>query len=37
MTLERAIGVLVLSVAMCALSGLASSAKVQSADPADLF
>jgi len=37
MTLERAIGVLVLSVTMCGLSGLASSAKVQSADPADLF
>jgi putative ABC transport system permease protein len=37
MTLERGIGVLVLSVTMCGLSGLASSAKVQSADPADLF
>jgi len=37
MTFDRAIGVLALSVTMCALSGLASSAKVQSADPADLF
>jgi len=37
MTLSRAAGVLVLSVGMCAVSGLASLAKVHSADPADLF
>jgi putative ABC transport system permease protein len=37
MTLTRACGVLLLSVVMCGLSGLASMAKVNSADPADLF
>ena len=37
MTLARACSVLLLSVIMCALSGLASLAKVHSADPADLF
>ena len=37
MTLPRVVGVLILSVTMCAVSGLASLAKVHSADPADLF
>ncbi|HEY4309222.1 MAG TPA: FtsX-like permease family protein, partial [Pirellulales bacterium] len=37
MTLARASAVLLLSVAMCAISGMASLAKVHSADPADLF
>jgi putative ABC transport system permease protein len=37
MTLARAAAVLLLSVAMCAISGMASLAKVHSADPADLF
>jgi putative ABC transport system permease protein len=37
MTLERASAVLLLSITMCAASGLASLAKVQGADPADLF
>jgi len=37
MTLARACAVLLLSVTMCAVSGLASLAKVHSADPADLF
>ena len=37
MTWERAVGVLLLAVAMCALSGLLALRKVKSADPADLF
>ena len=37
MTFTRAAGVLVLSIAMCAISGVASLAKVHAADPADLF
>jgi putative ABC transport system permease protein len=37
MTLGRAAGVLVLSIIMCSISGMASLAKVHSADPADLF
>lgn len=37
MTLARAATVLLLSVGMCAASGLASLAKVHAADPADLF
>jgi putative ABC transport system permease protein len=37
MTWDRAVGVLLLAVAMCALSGLLALRKVKSADPADLF
>ncbi len=37
MTAGRAVMVLVLSLVMCSISGLASLAKVHSADPADLF
>ena len=37
MTTARALLVLVLSVSMCGVSGLASLAKVHRADPADLF
>ncbi len=37
MTAGRAMMVLALSLAMCSVSGLASLAKVHSADPADLF
>jgi len=37
MTAGRAVTVLALSVVMCSISGLASLAKVHSADPADLF
>ena len=34
---ELSLGVLAMSIAMCAISGLASLRKVTSADPADLF
>ena len=37
MSSARVAAVLILSIAMCAISGLASLAKVHSADPADLF
>ncbi|HWG45751.1 MAG TPA: ABC transporter permease DevC [Gemmataceae bacterium] len=37
MTWERAVGVLVLSIAMCSLSGLLALRKVKAADPAELF
>lgn len=37
LTLVRCAGVLLLSLVMCAVSGLASLAKVHSADPAELF
>jgi putative ABC transport system permease protein len=37
MTKTRAIYVLVLSLAMCSLSGLLALRKVKAADPADLF
>jgi putative ABC transport system permease protein len=37
MSVERAALVLGLSVAMCAVSGLASLGRVHGADPADLF
>jgi putative ABC transport system permease protein len=37
MTWTRAIGVLLLSMAMCSVSGLLALRKVKSADPADLF
>jgi putative ABC transport system permease protein len=37
MTWERAAGVLVLSIAMCSLSGLLALRKVKAADPAELF
>jgi putative ABC transport system permease protein len=37
MTWERAVGVLVLSLIMCALSGLLSLRKVLDADPAELY
>lgn len=37
MTWTRAIGVLLLSMAMCSLSGLLAMRKVRAADPADLF
>lgn len=37
MTLSRAIFVLVLTAAMCSISGVLALRKVQSADPADLF
>lgn len=36
-TWERAAGVLLLSIAMCSLSGLLAIHKVKAADPADLF
>jgi putative ABC transport system permease protein len=37
MTWERATGVLVLAVAMCAISGLIALRKVRSLDPAEVF
>jgi putative ABC transport system permease protein len=37
MTLDLAGTVLLLSVAMCSISGLIALRKVQAADPADLF
>jgi putative ABC transport system permease protein len=37
LTWERAAGVLLLSIAMCSLSGLLAIHKVKAADPADLF
>jgi len=37
MTWERAVGVLVLSITMCSLSGLLALRKVKAADPAELF
>lgn len=37
MTWARALGVLLLSIAMCSVSGLLALRKVKSADPADLF
>ena len=37
MTAARFLGVLVLSIAMCAVAGLIASRKVGRADPADLF
>jgi putative ABC transport system permease protein len=37
MTWGRAIGVLLLSVAMCSLSGLLALQKVKTADPAEMF
>jgi putative ABC transport system permease protein len=37
MTFARLVGVLLLSVGMCAAAGLIASRKVGRADPADLF
>jgi putative ABC transport system permease protein len=37
MTLERAITVLGLTIAMCVASGAVAMRKLQSADPADIF
>ncbi len=37
MTVGRSLIVLAMSIVMCSISGLASLAKVHSADPADLF
>lgn len=37
MTLARAVQVLILTIVMCAISGVIATRKVQSADPADMF
>ncbi len=37
MTWQRAVGVLLLSIAMCSFSGLLALRKVKAADPAELF
>jgi ABC-type antimicrobial peptide transport system permease subunit len=37
MTVARFLGVLLLSIGMCAAAGLLASRKVARADPADLF
>lgn len=37
MSLARIVAVLLLSVTMCALSGLAALLKLKAADPADLY
>jgi putative ABC transport system permease protein len=37
MTLDRSLGVLVLTIAMCSLAGLVAMRKVRAADPAEIF